>query len=138
MTTFSGQSWVRGTADNCGLLRDEWGALALAETLIGQEMGSIGSQRWRAAGYGCCRLLSDFVWRRSDGVLTRKCSTPHSFAQRERPCAAVTVRGAGCQQKTPAQKICELARLKTLGIEKKNEWITPSPREYKVTKQHKT
>ena len=55
MTTFSGQSCVRGTAESCGLRRDECGALALAETLIGQDMGSIGSQRWRAAGYGCRR-----------------------------------------------------------------------------------
>ena len=45
MTTLSGQSWVRGTAESCGLRRDECGALALAETLIGQDMGSIGSQR---------------------------------------------------------------------------------------------
>ena len=55
MTTLSGQSCVRGTAESCGLRRDECGALALAETLIGQDMGSIGSQRWRAAGYGCRR-----------------------------------------------------------------------------------
>ena len=60
MTTFRGQSCVLGTADNCGERRDECGALALAETLIGQEMGSIGSQRWRAAGYGCWRRLSVF------------------------------------------------------------------------------
>ena len=98
MTTFSGQSWVRGTADNCGLLRDEWGALALAETLIGQDMGSIGSQRWRAAGYGCCRLLSDFVWRRSDGVLAGKCSAPHWFALDDSSCANGRAWMASCCQ----------------------------------------
>ncbi len=35
---------------------------------MGQEMGSIGSQRWRAAGYGCRRADVGFRLRRSGGV----------------------------------------------------------------------
>ena len=88
MTTFSGQSCVLGTADNCGLLRDEWGALALAETLIGQDMGSMlaAAVLWLGASQRC--------------VFTVGSSAPHCVAQRRilrgllRPCDAV-----GCQKK---------------------------------------
>ena len=70
MTTFSGQSCVRGMAESCGERRDECGALGFVLTRMGQEMGSMlacccgflafgvaamASQRWRAAGY-CCVL----------------------------------------------------------------------------------
>ena len=61
MTTFNGQSCVLGTAESCGLLRDECGAFTCVETRMGQEMGSMlaaavflllrffgVSQRWRA------------------------------------------------------------------------------------------
>ena len=41
MTTFSGQSCVLGTADNCGDRRDECGALTCVDTRMGQEMGSM-------------------------------------------------------------------------------------------------
>ena len=48
ITTFNGQSCVLGTADNCGLLREECGALTCVETRMGQEMGSIA----------CCGFLA--------------------------------------------------------------------------------
>ena len=58
MTTFNGQSCVRGTAESCGERRDECGALGFVLTRMGQEMGSMvfaaavfSAQRWRAAGF---------------------------------------------------------------------------------------
>ena len=63
MTTFSGQSCVLGTADNCGLLRDECGALTCVETRMGQEMGSMLLLRFlalacRSDGVRCCVLAA--------------------------------------------------------------------------------
>ena len=68
MTTFSGQSCVLGTADNCGLLREECGALGFVLTRMGQEMGSI----WLLRFFGLAR--------RSGGVLAGSAARRTWFA----------------------------------------------------------
>ena len=101
MTTFSGQSCVLGTADNCGLLRDECGALTCVETRMGQEMGSMLA----AAVFLLLRFFG--LARRSGGVLAGKCSAPHWFAQRvilRAPAACVDA--VGCQKNADAKNFC--------------------------------
>ena len=111
MTTFSGQSCVLGTADNCGLLRDECGALALAETLIGQDMGSIGSQRWRAAGMAVVGPTSAFRLGVAAVACRASCSAPHCVVRSTRDLATsessgmqdnlrCEIFGSGCQLAT--------------------------------------
>ena len=82
MTTFSGQSCVLGTADNCGLLREEWGALTCVETRIGQEMGSM--------------LAAAVFWRVAAMALSLSDAVRRTGSLNDSSCAAVTVR-ARCQ-----------------------------------------
>ena len=126
MTTFSGQSCVRGTAESCGERLDECGAFTCVETRMGQEMGSMlagcGFLAWRVAAMAFS--LSDAA--RRTGLLN------------ERPCApllrAWTLSAAN---QNADKKLRELALKDTKGKKNRRDHAVAA-RGKESNKQHKT